>query len=234
MVKILHLYPKLMNLYGDYANIVVLKKHLEDQGVKVEIDEVDIGSKINFGHYDLIYMGSGNETNQMIVLDDLKNYEEDLKKCIFDNKVILFTGNALELLGKYIDNIKALDVFDFETTHTDQVYFGNVILKNSELGFVVGNISRSSVIKATNEYKLFDYIYMDNTLEDNAFEGFHKNNLYATHVIGPVLIKNPDFMKKMVELLMPTDKNVKLIKYENEINSYINALEILKDKIDDR
>lgn len=234
MVRILHLFPELMNLYGEHANITVLKRHLEDQGIKVEIDKKELGNKIKFSQYDLIYMGSGTEANQIIALDELKNYEEEFIDCILNNKVILFTGNAMELLGKYIDNSKGLGIFDFETKHTDNIYSGNVILKNNELGFVVGNINRSSLIKGTEDNKLFDYIYMDNSLQDNTFEGYHKNNLYATHVIGPILVKNPDFMKKIVQLLMPKGKKIKYIKYEHEVNSYILALETLKDKIDDR
>ena len=38
-MRILHLYPDLMNLYGDYGNIAVLKKHLEDQGEKVTVEK---------------------------------------------------------------------------------------------------------------------------------------------------------------------------------------------------
>ena len=32
MIKILHLYADLLNLYGEYGNVTILKKHLEDQG----------------------------------------------------------------------------------------------------------------------------------------------------------------------------------------------------------
>ena len=51
-MKILHLYYDLMNLYGEYGNVAVLAKHLEDQGEKVIVDKLTIGDKIDFTDYD--------------------------------------------------------------------------------------------------------------------------------------------------------------------------------------
>ena len=231
MVKILHLFPKLMNLYGDYANITVLKKHLEDQGVKVSVDEKNIEDTIFFNKYDFIYMGSGTESNLMIALYELMKYKNVLKSCVDEGKVILFTGNAMELLGKYINDTEALGIFDYETTHTDKRYTGDVIVKSDEFGFVVGFINKSSLISGGEDDKLFDYIFIDNNLEDNQYEGCYKNNTYGTHIIGPVLVKNPDFMETIVKKLLP--KNIKFtkIKYESEVDSYIVTLNALKDRM---
>lgn len=60
-MKILHLYYDLMNLYGEYGNVVVLVKHLEDQGEEVIVDKKTIGDQIDFTQYDFIYCGSGTE-----------------------------------------------------------------------------------------------------------------------------------------------------------------------------
>ena len=231
MVKILHLYPKLMNLYGDYANVKVLKKHLEDQGVKVSVETKDIEDSIYFDKYDFIYMGSGTESNLKVALNDLMKYRNVLHACVNKGKVILFTGNAMELLGNYIDNEPALGIFDFETKHIDKRLTGDVILKNDILGFIVGFINKSSIIKGGEQDKLFDYVFMDNNLIDNEFEGCQKNNLYGTHVIGPVLVKNPDFMERIVRLLLPNDVEFKRIKYEFEVDSFITTLNALKDRI---
>lgn len=231
MVKILHLFPKLMNLYGDYGNIVVLKKHLEDQGLSVKIDTKNIEDTIFFEKYDMIYMGSGTESNQTVALEELKKYKDVIKSCVDSGKVILFTGNAMELLGKYIDGDEALGIFDFETVHSDNRYTGDVIVRNEELGFVVGFINRCSSIIGSDENKLFDYIFIDNNLKDNTHEGYHINNTYATHIIGPVLVKNPDFMEKIVKTLLPKNIKFKKIKYEYEVDSYIVTLNALKDRI---
>ena len=69
-MKLLHLYYDLMNLYGEYGNVVVLKKHLEDQGFDVSVDKKTINEEINFEEYDFVYCGSGTEKNELFVLDD--------------------------------------------------------------------------------------------------------------------------------------------------------------------
>lgn len=231
MVKILHLFPNLMNLYGDYGNITILKKHLEDQGQKVVVDRKDIESKINFKSYDFIYMGSGTETNLQIALNNLLKYKSDFIECVNSGKVILFTGNAMELLGKSIDGKKALGLFDFEVEYTDKRFTGDVIVKNEDLGFIVGFINKSSLIKGGEENKLFDYIFMDNNLQDNEYEGYHKHNTFGTHIIGPVLAKNPDFVDRIVQLLLPKNCKYKNITYTYEIESFIVTLNALKERI---
>ena len=70
------------------------------------------------------------EKNQEKVISRLMPYKDQLKKMIDDNKVILFTGNAMELLGKQIDEQEALNVFNFTTVSTNKRYTGDVIVKN--------------------------------------------------------------------------------------------------------
>lgn len=231
MVKILHLFPKLMNLYGDYANVTVLKRHLEDQGQKVIVDKKDIGDLINFDEYDFIYMGSGTESNQIIALNELKKYVDSLEYCIVNNKVFLFTGNAMELFGKSIDEHEGLDLFDFIVKHTDKRHSGDVIVNNNEIGDVVGFINRSSQLFSSEDNTLFNYVFKDSNIIDGTTEGYRFNNLFCTHIIGPVLVKNPNFMKYIVKLLLPKDCKYKDIDYPFEKESYTVTLNSLKDRI---
>jgi len=234
MVKILHLYPNLMNLYGDYANITVLKKHLEDQGLKVSVEGKELKSKIDFKKYDLIYMGSGSDSNLLVALNDLRKYRDDIVQAIDKNKVILFTGNAMEVLGNSVIGQKGLGIFDFDVELTNKRYTGDVIANNDTLGNVVGFINKGTIIKGGENSKLFDYEFIDNNLKDNTYEGCHKNNLYGTHIIGPVLVKNPGFMKAIVKSLLPSKQKYKNIKYKYEEESYTITYNALKERNNDR
>lgn len=231
MVKILHLFPKLMNLYGEYANIVILRKHLDDQGIKTSVDVKEVDDKINFGKYDFVYMGSGTESNQLVALDALLKYKDDIKKYVESNKTLLFTGNAMELLGKKIDAYQALEIFDFDVAHTEKRYTGDVIVKHQDAGYVVGYINRSSSIIPRSDSRLFDYIFMDDGVNDNKSEGFTKNKTYATHIIGPILVKNPDFLNVIIKNVAPENYDFKNIRYDYEVDSYITTLLALKDRI---
>lgn len=230
-MKLLHLYPNLMNMYGDYANILALKKHLEDQGLTVEVDYKDINEDINFSLYDFIYMGSGTESKQLIALNDIIKYKDEFNKLVNNNKVILFTGNASELLGNSIDDNNALNVFDFKTQHIDKRYTGDVIVYNDEIGELVGFVNKSSIISGDKEHKLFKYIFKDNNLNDEEYEGYIKNNTFATELIGPILLKNPNFMKYIVKKLLPNDFNYIDKEYKYELASYNVTLNALKERI---
>lgn len=227
-MKILHLYPNLMNLYGDYGNITVLKKHLEDQGFDVTIERKEVEDSIDFERYDFIYMGSGTEKNQLVALEELMKYRQFLIKYIEDRKVVLFTGNAMELLGKKIDGKKALGIIDFETETTDKRYTGDVIVNSPLTGEVVGFINKSTIIKGGEEDKLFDYEFRYANLKDNEYEGYHYNNLFGTHIIGPVLVKNPGFMKLIVKLLV--EEEYREIEYPFEEDAYNTTLSELRKR----
>ena len=111
MIKMLHLYYDIMNLYGDYGNVSILKKHLEDQGFEVILDKKTIEDYVNIDEYDFIFIGSGTERNLDVVLNDINKYKEKLKEYIDKEKVILLTGNSFEMFGKSIDETDAMRYF---------------------------------------------------------------------------------------------------------------------------
>ena len=232
-MRILHLYHDLMNLYGEYGNVVVLKKHLEDQGFEVEVDKKTLGEVINFKDYDFIYCGSGTERNLLVALEDLLKRKKELLEAINNNVVVLFTGNAMELFGERIDKQKALGVIPMKVSLTNDRYTGDVIMKNEEIGEVVGFINKCSLQEYDNSFKLFDYCFKDINVQDNNYEGYKYMNLYGTHVIGPILVKNPNFMRKIVELLgKKQDANFvyRNITYQYEEDSYNVTLNALKNR----
>ena len=228
-MRILHLYPDLMNLYGDYGNITVLKRHLEDQGVKVTVDKKDIDEVIDFSKYDFIYMGSGTENNQKLALDSFKKYENMFKIYLNKGGVALFTGNAMEILGYRDDDHKGLNIVDFETISSDKRLTGDVIVYNKEIGDVLGFINKSTYIIGGEDNRLFEYKFKDNNLVDNMYEGYRYHNLFGTHIIGPVLVKNPNFMRLIVKLIMKDDYQE--IRYENEEKAYQTNLNGLSKRI---
>ena len=71
-LKILYLYPDILELYGDYGNIQVLKYRIESRGCKAIIDRYSIGDNApNFSDYDIVFAGGGADNEQNILADDL-------------------------------------------------------------------------------------------------------------------------------------------------------------------
>ena len=57
-LKILYLYPDILELYGDFGNIQVLKYRLKQRGINVTIVSYSIGDTApNFNDYDIVFAG---------------------------------------------------------------------------------------------------------------------------------------------------------------------------------
>ena len=147
MIKVLHLYYDLLNLYGENANSKALIKRLENQNIKVMVDFKSVKDKINFDEYDFIYVGSGSLESMEIAKEDFKRLKKDIKKYIDDNKFILATGNSLELFDS---------ILDYKTKQIDFRIVGDQVFESNNINkLVIGFQNRTSVIYDNKENTLF-------------------------------------------------------------------------------
>ena len=59
-LKILHMYPNMLDLYGDSGNVEVLSYRCKMRGIELEVSKHLIGDKeTDFTQYDIIYLGGG-------------------------------------------------------------------------------------------------------------------------------------------------------------------------------
>lgn len=136
MVKIEMLYPEICNLFGDYANVKYLASCIED----AKVINTHLTDKPRFLNEDVdfIYMGSMTEKSQELVIERLKPYTEKIKEMIDKNKVMLFTGNAVEILGNYIEKddgskIEALGILNFYAKRQMMNRVNSLILGDFEI-----------------------------------------------------------------------------------------------------
>ncbi len=218
---------------GIIGNVVVLKKHLEDQGMEVELDHKTIGEDVHFQDYDFIYIGSGTEKNLDTVLEDILRYKDSLNEFIHDEKLMLCTGNSFELFGNCIDDKKALGIFDYETKRNKLRDVGDVIYQSKYLEEkVVGFINKQTYMYH-NMNPLFAVEFGVGENENNDYEGVKYKNFYGTHVTGPILVKNPELLHKFVETICKNrnqDFKLKKIEYKNEKEGYQLTLEELEKR----
>lgn len=57
-----HLYPDLLNLYGDRGNIQCLRKRLEWRGMEAEVREFLLEDSIPFQELDIVLLGRAAPT----------------------------------------------------------------------------------------------------------------------------------------------------------------------------
>lgn len=218
MIKVLHLYYDLLNLYGEQGNILALKRAFKNQNVEIEVDYLSVQDKIDFKKYDLVYLGSGSAENLLIALEDIKRHKKELKKYIESKKVLLATGNSYLLFGQKINNLDALGIFDYYAASSEKMAQESLMELYQEKD-VIGFQNREFIVnnKRNHLFKVKEGL-CDNLKSE--YEGYHEYNFYGTFVIGPLLIRNPHFTNILVKEIM--EKN-NLIYHEYEDKILVDA-----------
>lgn len=209
-MKLYHLFPDLMNLYGDYGNLVVLKKALEDAGETAEILPVHPGDKVDLADADFLYMGPGTEPARDRALTLLQPYLDPLRTALLTRQIpALFTGNAWSLLGKTItladsSTVEGIGIFPYVTTETRDRSTGDAIAEPADEALpnqpAVGFLNRCDKVVGV-ETPLFSLTMGKGNDSLSPAEGFHQDSFYATHLTGPLLVKNPHLLNFFVSLL---------------------------------
>ena len=84
-LNIYHLYPDVLNLYGDRGNVLCMQRRLEWRGMQANIVPVPIGVKLAAKDCDLLFIGGGQDFEQEILMHDLKGEKTaELKAAIED------------------------------------------------------------------------------------------------------------------------------------------------------
>ena len=195
-IHIAHLYYDLMNLYGENGNIMALVKGFDEQDMYVTVDKLSINNKIDFNKYDIYYMGSGSLENQLIVIDDIIKYKDEIKTAIENGKHFIFTGNSYELLGNYIETtdnkkIETLGLFDFYSKMLDERIIGEEILECNLFKEPIIAFQNRQCVLNNNDNHLFQIVNGHADNYKSHYEGLHYKKLYATYNLGPLLIRNP-------------------------------------------
>ena len=102
-LNICHLYPDILNLYGDRGNIITMKRRLESRGISVTVDECSIGQPLDVNKYDIFFIGGGQDFEQEVLLRDLASGKgKDICTAVEEEKVFLaICGRREEAGGEY-------------------------------------------------------------------------------------------------------------------------------------
>lgn len=209
-MKIEILYKEVCNLYGDNYNHIYLKKCFPD----AIIYETSLNETPKFVTEDisLLYLGSSNEDMQKVIINKLLPYKEKLNDMINDNKIILATGNAIEIFGKYIidkeEKIECLNIFDYYAKRNMEKRHNSLFLGEYNTYKVVGHKSQFSFIYGVNNNGFIKKLRGVGNNNDDLFEGYHYKNFFGTYLLGPFLVFNPYFVKDLKKLLNVSDTSL--------------------------
>lgn len=197
-IKLLWLYDDLLDLYGDNGNIKILSYYLSRMDIDLTIHSVGIHDELSFEEYDMIYCGPGKLKNLVYAANHLRQYKEQLKEAIED-KVVLFTGSSILLLGEYFtdslnNKTEATGIFPFTAHDENKIEIADVLSYSSNHTSqpIYGFINRTAHIQYTGEIThLFN---IQKGLKEQK-EGICYHDLWATMQLGPLLVKNPSLLE---------------------------------------
>ena len=206
-IKILHFYPDLMSLYGSYANVAVLRRALEALGDTVTVETVLPGEEANLTGADFLYMGAGTEHAQKAALADFARYGETVKALAEDGVSMLFAGTAMELLGTSITDsdgkvYDGIGLGDFMAVQGKKRYVEDVY-GHTDLypEAVVGFMNKCADISGVETPLLTALELGYGNDGPRRPEGFRYRNVLASELTGPILVKNPRLLDKVVEAI---------------------------------
>ncbi|MCH3968121.1 MAG: glutamine amidotransferase [Atopobiaceae bacterium] len=196
-VRIAHLYPELLNLYGDGGNILVLKSRLAWRGLGCEVHEVAIDDTPSFTDVDLVFIGGGSDREQRIVCEHLLRQRSELAAFVEDGGVLAAVCGGYQLLGEsYLmgdEKIAGLGLVDLYTDRGDPRLIGNVCVES--------RISPQPIVGFENHGgrthlgpgveplgRVLSGFGNDGVSGE---EGCLYKNVVGTYVHGPLLPKNP-------------------------------------------
>lgn len=200
-LKICHLYPDILNLYGDQGNIICMKRRLKWRNIDCSITEVSIGENADFTDFDIFFIGGGQDFEQGILLEDLaRGKAAEIKAAVADGKTFLTICGGYQMLGSYYKTWDGqmcdfIGAIDYYTVGAKDRMIGNFMYKCGQASggsTVVGFENHSGKTFLGSGVSPLGTILSGygNNGEDKT-EGVRYNNVFGTYSHGPVLPKNP-------------------------------------------
>lgn len=227
-IKILYLYPDMLELYGDYGNIQVLKYRIESRGYKAIIDRYSIGDTApNFNDYDIVFAGGGADNEQSILAEDLVKYKDNIKDAVKNGVFFLLICGAYQLFGKYYKGVEGniipgLEVFDYYTVANPdrkKRCIGNIVIE-TKMGNVIGFENHGGqTFDISNSFG--NVLFGNGNKFGDSEEGFFENNVIATYLHGPLLSKNPELCDYIIRYCLDRkyNENVELEPLNDEFEN---------------
>ncbi|MDD3925833.1 MAG: glutamine amidotransferase [bacterium] len=208
-LRICHLYPDLMNLYGDGGNVLAVLQRCRWRGIETDVSGVSLGDVLDFRRFDIIFMGGGQDSEQRAVAADLQMKKgESIRETVEDGAVVLTICGGYQLFGQSYttaegEELPGIGVFDARTFPGKGRLTGNVVVESltgDNDGTLVGfeNHGGRTYLGPDTEPIGRVLIGGGNNGEDG-LEGGRYLNAYGTYLHGSLLPKNPRFADRLIE-----------------------------------
>jgi CobQ-like glutamine amidotransferase family enzyme len=134
-LRVLALYPDLMNIYADRGNLLLLRRRMEWRGIGFELAGAGLGDAVDPDAHDLFYLGGGQDRDQALCASDLATVKRDAIHAAAARGAVVFgVCGGHQLLGHGYElgaeRLPGLGLVDLETVREDGPrLIGNVAIE---------------------------------------------------------------------------------------------------------
>jgi lipid II isoglutaminyl synthase (glutamine-hydrolysing) len=195
-VHLVQLYPRDMNIYGDWGNTLTLKRRLEKYGYAVRLSDHNPGDPFP-PDADLLVGGGGQDSGQFRVQEDLQRIAPELRAMAADGVPMLAICGLYQLFGHEFrtgagETLPGIGILDLTTVGGPTRLIGNIVLESPEFGTVVGYENHSGVTRLGPDQTPLGRVLKGagNNGEDGT-EGARVHHVVGSYLHGSMLPKNP-------------------------------------------
>ena len=195
-MNIVHLYPDLLNLYGDRGNIQCLRMRCKWRGIDARVTECNLDDHLSLASADIVLLGGGSDREQQIVCTRLQRIRGDLRDYVEDGGTLLAICGGYQLLGHYYDTsdgrMEGLSLVDLYTEQGSPRLISNIVLRNEALPYeIVGFENHGGRTYIGGNKPFGKVLHGHGNNGKDASEGVLYRNVIGTYLHGPLLPKNP-------------------------------------------
>ena len=209
MIKILHMYGDMLDLYGDSGNMEILSYRCRMRDIPCTIDSYSLGAEMpDFSSYDLIYIGGGADLEQQHISADLLRCKDGIKAAYGSGTFLFLICGGYQLMGKYYrdadgNDIPGLGLFDYYTVAPSSRKLrciSNIAIRTNITGVPVDVVGFENHGGQTQGVRtpLGEVLYGNGNCSRSQYEGYMEKNVIATYMHGPCLSKNPELSDYMI------------------------------------
>ncbi len=200
-LRIVHLYPDLMSVYGDLGNVIALRRRAEWRGIEVEVVEITRGERFDPVDADLLFFGGGQDREQAVVSPDfVAEKAVAVADAVAGGAALLAICGGYQLLGRSYTTFEGQElpgagVFDMRTVPGPKRHIGNALIEvdlDGERLTLVGFENHSGRTYLADGVRPLGRVIVGagNNGEDRT-EGAVYRNAYGCYLHGSLLPKNP-------------------------------------------
>lgn len=205
-----HLYPDLLNLYGDWGNLIAFARRCTWRNIPVTVREITLGEPVDFRELDFLFIGGGSDREQGIMAEDLRRHQDNLGEAIEDGLVVLAICGGYQFLGHHYQTgtervIPGLGLLDLYTQAGPRRLIGNCAVEVELDGRPVRitgfeNHSGRTFLGRVQPLGRVLAGYGNNGTD--GLEGARFRNVFCSYLHGPLLPKNPRLTDHLVSLAL--------------------------------